>query len=188
MTMYLLTPPTVEPVELDDAKTALRIDGDEFDTLLPGLIASARQVAEQETGRAFVAQTWRAELDDWPAATDVLPIYRPSACSITYWDGSAWTALSGSAYAFAPRGAGTVLAPALGTDWPDLGDIAIGPRVRIDLTAGLEPAEVLEVPACVGTYITALVGQIIQSPDLTALQAAQANPLLARLLDSQRLY
>jgi hypothetical protein len=40
----------------------------------------------------------------------------------------------------------------------------------------------------VRTYITALVGQMIQAPQLTASQAAQAHPLLARLLDSQRVY
>lgn len=188
MQLTLLTPPAAEPVEVDDCKLALRIDGDEFDVLLPGLIAAARQVAEQETGRAFVSQIWRAELDDWPAATDVIPVYRPGACAITYWNGSAWTALAGNLYAYAPQGSGTVLAPALDTSWPTLGDIAIGPRVRIDLTAGVDAADADTVPACVRTYITALVGQVIQSPDLTASQAAQAHPLLARLLDSQRLY
>ena len=188
MTLYLLTPPAAEPVELDDAKTALRIDHDAFDVLLPGLIASARQVAEQETGRAFVAQTWRAELADWPAATDVLAVYRPSGCAITYWDGAAWAVLSGAAYVYAPSGRGTVLAPALGTAWPALGDVAIGPRVRIDLTAGVAPVDAATAPDCIKTFITALVGQMIQAPDLTSLQAMQASPLLARLLDSQRLY
>lgn len=188
MNLYLFTPPAAEPVEIDDCKAALRIDGTEFDALLPALIASARQVAEQETGRAFIAQTWRAELDDWPEATDAIPVYRPSACSITYWDGATWAVLSGSEYMFAPSGSGTVLAPALDADWPALVDIAVGPRVRIDLTAGVAAAAAYTVPECVRTYITALVGQIIQSPDLTASQAAQAHPLLARLLDSQRLY
>lgn len=188
MNFYLLTAPTVEPVDSDDVKAALRIDGTEFDALLPGLISSARQVAEQETGRAFVTQVWRAELDDWPEADDLIPVYRPTACSIGYWNGSAFVTLSGSGYVYAPSGRGTVLAPALTTSWPDLGDIAIGPRVRIDLTSGVANDAVATLPACIGTYITALVGQMIQAPDLTAQQAAQAHPLLARLLDSQRLY
>lgn len=188
MNLYLLTPPTAEPVTVAEAKAALRIDGTEFDALLPGLIASAREVAEQETGRQLVEQTWRAELDDWPLASDVLPIYRPTACAITYWNGSAFVSLSGSGYAYAAAGSGTVLAPALDADWPDLGDIAIGARVRIDLTAGVDTDDADTVPECVKTYITALVGQIIQAPQLTANQASQAHPLLARLLDSQRLY
>jgi uncharacterized phiE125 gp8 family phage protein len=188
MSLYLLTPPAAEPVEVDDAKLALRIDGTEFDVLLPGLIASARQVAEQQTGRAFVAQTWRAELDDWPEAADLIAVYRPSACAVTYWNGSTWASLSGSAYVYAAQGSGTVLAPALTTSWPTLGDIAIGPRVRIDLTAGVAAASADTVPECVKTFVTALVGQLIQSPQLTAAQAVQDQPLLARLLDSQRLY
>lgn len=188
MNLYRLTPPTVEPVEIDDAKLALRIDGTEFDAVLPGLIAAARQVAEQETGRAFVEQTWRAELDDWPTTDDEIRVYRPSACAVTYWDGAAWVALAGADYVFAGINAGTRLAPALGTDWPALGDIALGPRVRIDLTAGVPADETASVPDAVATFITALVGQLIQSPQLTAVQAVQAHPLLARLLDDQRLY
>lgn len=188
MNSYLLTPPTAEPVSVADAKLALRIDGSEFDALLPGLIAAARQVAEQETGRLFVQQTWRTEFADWPASDDVIPIYRATACAITYWDGAAWVALAGNAYAFAPDGHGTALAPALGTDWPALGDAALGPRVRVDLTAGVAPADAATTAECVRHFIIATVGQMVQTPELTALSAVQAHPLLARLLDSQRLW
>ena len=188
MQLYLLTPPAAEPVDVDDCKLALRIDGTEFDVLLPGLIAAARQVAEQETGRAFIAQTWRAELDDWPTEADEIRVYRPTACAVTYWDGGAWVALAGSEYVFAAINAGTRLAPALNTSWPTLGDIALGPRVRIDLTAGAAPASADTVPECVRQYITALVGQMIQMPSLSSSQAAQANPLLRTLLESQRVY
>jgi len=188
MQLILLTPPEAEPVETDDLKLALKIDSDDYDLVLPGLIAAARQVAEQEIGRALVAQTWRAELEDWPATTDAIPVYRPTACAITYWDGATWATLAGAAYVFAPCGSGTVLAPALGTSWPTLVEIAIGPRVRIDLTAGVAAAAAGTVAACVRTYITALVGQLIRTPELSAGEAAAANPLLARLLDSQRVY
>lgn len=39
--MYLLTPPTVEPFTVSDARAALGIDDTRFDALLPGLIAAA---------------------------------------------------------------------------------------------------------------------------------------------------
>ena len=60
--------------------------------------------------------------------------------------------------------------------------------MRIDLTAGLAPASAYATPAGVRTFITALVGQMIQTPDLTAAQALQAHPLLQRLLDPWRVY
>jgi uncharacterized phiE125 gp8 family phage protein len=189
--MYLLTAPAAEPVTVSQAKAALRIDDTRFDSLLPGLISSARQVAEQETGRQLVEQTWRIELADWPESTDVIAIYRATAAAVAYWDGSAWTTLSGSAYAYAPdsiTGNGTSLAPALTAAWPTLPEVAIGPRVRIDLTAGVATAQASTVPAGIQTFIVALVGQIIQSPELSAQAAVQAHPLLARLLDPWRLY
>lgn len=189
--MRLLTPPTVEPVTVDDCRLALRIDDSRFDALLPGLISASRAVAEQVTGRQLVQQTWRTELADWPLSTDVIHVHQATACAITYWDGAAWVSLAGGAYAYGPdtTGAGTVLAPALSsTGWPTLGEIAIGPRVRIDLTAGLAPASADDVPAGIQTFIVALVGQLVQTPDLTATQAVQAHPLLARLLDPWRLY
>jgi uncharacterized phiE125 gp8 family phage protein len=189
--MYLLTPPPVEPLTISAAKAALRLDDDRHDAVLPGLIAAARSVAEQETGRQLVQQTHRAELVDWPSSTDVLPVYRATACAISYWTGSAWQALAGNAFAFAidpATGAGTVVAPALGTSWPVLGAIAIGPRVRIDLTAGVDPADADAVPESIQQFITALVGEMLDNPTLSATQAVQASPLLSRLLDPWRLY
>ncbi|MEY5098884.1 MAG: hypothetical protein RJA36_1603 [Pseudomonadota bacterium] len=189
--MYPLTAPTAEPVTVSQAKAALRIDDTRFDSLLPGLITSARAVAEQETGRQLVEQTWRIELPDWPASTDVIPIYRATAAAVSYWNGSTWPTLATNLYAYAPddiTGNGTSLAPALNTSWPTLVDIAIGPRVRIDLTAGVVAAQASTVPAGIQTFIVALVGQLIQSPELSAQAAVQAHPLLARLLDPWRLY
>jgi uncharacterized phiE125 gp8 family phage protein len=158
--------------------------------VLPGLIASARTLAEQETGRLFVAQTWRVELTDWPAADEPLHVYRPSAAAVTYWDGSTWATLATNLYAYAadPTGAGTLFAPALGTSWPTLGSIAVGPRVRIDLTAGVAPTSVDTVPDAVKAYIIAMAGEMLDNPTLSAGQTAQAHPLLSRLLDPWRLY
>jgi uncharacterized phiE125 gp8 family phage protein len=189
--MYLLTPPSVEPVTVSDAKDALRIDDARFDGVLPGLIAAARAVAEQETCRQLVQQVWRTELPDWPASGDVIHVYRPTAAAVSYWNGSTFAALAGSAYVYAPdaiTGNGTSLAPALATSWPTLADVAIGPRVRIDLTAGVANGSAASVPDGIKAFITALVGQMIQSPELSAAATLQAMPLLARLLDPWRLY
>ena len=184
--MYLLTAPTTEPVTLAEAKLAARIDSDAFDAMVPGLITAARQMAEQETGRLFITQTWRTELVDWPAAAYVLPVHQATAATITYWNGAAWASLAGAAFVFGDLANGTALAPATGSSWPTLGDKPVGSRVRIDLTAGDEDATA--VSGCVKLYIKALVSVWINNPDAAQRGAMQTNPLFERLLDRERLW
>ena len=185
--MQLLTPPTAEPVTLAEAKAAARVsDTTVFDAQLPGLIAAARQMAEQETGVLLMQQTWRIELADWPASTDVLPLALATAAAVSYWSGSAWVSLSGGAFEFAQVDTGTALAPVTGTSWPTLGARAIGPRVRIDLTAGATDAA--NVRDCVKLYIKALVAWWIDNPSAMAAGNLQEAPFLRSLLDPVRLW
>ncbi|MBV2160241.1 head-tail connector protein [Achromobacter denitrificans] len=51
--LRLITAPTGEPVEPTFVKTLLRIDDDAFDTVLPALISTAREVVERQTGYAL---------------------------------------------------------------------------------------------------------------------------------------
>lgn len=183
--MHLLTAPTVEPVTVAEAKLAARIDGTEFDAQLPGMIAAARQLAEQATGRQLMAQTWRTELTDWPAATDPIYVHQATAAVITYWNGSAWVTLSPGAYSAFRLGSWTAVAPAIGTAGPMLGDIAGGPRVRIDLTAGATTAA--DVPDCVKQYIKAMVAYWIDSPAAAGAEKLAEAPFLSCLLHPARL-
>ncbi len=66
MTIALITPPAVEPLQLADAKAHLRIDGDEDDTLIGVAITAARVHVEAMTRRMLIAQQWRVYLDAWP--------------------------------------------------------------------------------------------------------------------------
>lgn len=50
--------PTVEPVDLDEAKLQLRVDFDADDSLITSLIKTARQAAELYSERVFNDQTW----------------------------------------------------------------------------------------------------------------------------------
>lgn len=186
MTSYLLTAPTAEPVSLADAKAAARLDGTQWDTIVTAAIVAAREVAEHQTGRLFMQQTWRIELEDWPAATDVLGIYRPTSLVVAYWDGSAWAVLNALQYVWAVSGTGFVLVPAIGATWPDLGDVAAGPRVRVDVTVGA--ASAAAVPAAAVQFIKAMVAMIVADPTLSAKDAASENPYLPRILDPLRLY
>jgi len=59
----LITAPAAEPVSVSEAKTFLRVDGSEEDTLIGTLIASARRAAEEYMKRALITQTWELTMD-----------------------------------------------------------------------------------------------------------------------------
>lgn len=63
MYLRLVTPPTIEPVTLEEVKLHLRVDGTEEDSLISALITAARQKAEEYTKRAFITQSWELALD-----------------------------------------------------------------------------------------------------------------------------
>lgn len=180
-----------EPVSVDDVKDAARVDNDlgatsSLDGTIGTLIATARQHAEQLTGRVYRAGVMRVELQAWPAADQVLPVYRPSACEVRYWTGAGLTLLDGAAYAFAPGGpggTGTLLAPALGTGWPVLAQRAVGARVQVDLTV-----DAPEVADCVKTFITASVAAWLKTPEAIASAALGPHPLFAGLLHGEALF
>jgi uncharacterized phiE125 gp8 family phage protein len=82
MNLRVITPPTVEPVSVETAKSYLRIDGTADDTLLAVLIAAARGTGEELARRAFITQTLEMTVDAWPADY-VLTIQRPPLLTVT---------------------------------------------------------------------------------------------------------
>lgn len=185
--MTLLTPPVLEPVTVAEAKFAARLDGAHWDTPVAQYITAAREVAEHETGRRFIAQQWRLELEDWPLMTDKLPFFMATVVAVRYWTGAAWAPLTyGTHYAWAHAYPGIVLVPELNTSWPTLGEVAVGPRVRVDVTLGA--ADAAAVPATAKQFINAMVAVMAADPTLTAMDALASSAYLPRMLDSLRLY
>jgi uncharacterized phiE125 gp8 family phage protein len=66
----LVTAPATEPVSVSEAKLFLRVDGNDDDTLITSLIATARRACEECTKRAFITQTWKLVLDRFPVDED----------------------------------------------------------------------------------------------------------------------
>lgn len=90
MALIMITAPAVEPVSLAEAKAHLRIDIDDEDTLIGGLITAARSHLEN-TARpklAMVNQTWEYIADSWPAGDtlELRPYPLVSVTSIKYTD------------------------------------------------------------------------------------------------------
>ena len=66
MAVKLVTPPSVEPVSLAEAKVHLRADLPSDDLLIANLITAARMQAENICRRAFVTQQYGVYLDSFP--------------------------------------------------------------------------------------------------------------------------
>lgn len=180
---------STEPVTLAEAKLAARLNlaETELDPVVLGYISTARQIAEHETGRCFVRQTKRYTFSDWPAADHVMHVHSASAVAIQHWDGAAWQALAVEAFGWGEVDLGTGIAPAVGSSWPTLGAVAIGPRVRVDITAG-SATPTVDAPPCVKTFICACVSWWVDNPDEGAAASLQEAPRLMRLLDPVRLW
>lgn len=59
--LQLITPPTVEPLTLVEAKAYLYESGTGQDSVITGLIKTARELAESGTRRALLTQVWQLD-------------------------------------------------------------------------------------------------------------------------------
>lgn len=85
----LVTPPAEEPVSLYEAVAHLRVDGEDEDALIAGLITAARQMVERLSSLALVDRTVDIVMDGFPPRGTPLPLAPlRSVASITYRDAS----------------------------------------------------------------------------------------------------
>jgi uncharacterized phiE125 gp8 family phage protein len=66
MSLFLTTPPAVEPLSLAEAKAHLRVPHTDDDTYISTLIVSARRRVERQTGLRLITQGWSQFMDCWP--------------------------------------------------------------------------------------------------------------------------
>jgi uncharacterized phiE125 gp8 family phage protein len=161
--LTVATPPSLEPVSLDDAKGWLRVELDftDDDDLITALIPAARGIVEAKLKQSLVNRVYLWVLDYFPnrlvltptsvvwdswlnsrlypyTQAQVLTVPKPplvSVGSIAYYDTSAvLTTLSSGAYTVATGNPGRI-SPTPGTTWPATQD-RIG-SVRITFTAGV---------------------------------------------------
>lgn len=78
--------PTVWPVTLTDVKRHCRVDVEDDDDYIMGLIAAASTWAEDQTDRTLATTTWEAAYDDFPTWEIVLPRppAQPQSVQVTY--------------------------------------------------------------------------------------------------------
>lgn len=149
--------PASMPVTREEAKAACRVDFDDDDTLIDGLIAAAVDHLDGWRGvlggRALVTQTWQQDfacLDD-PLRLAIWPV--ASVTSLTYYDAdNASQTLASSVYQTFADARGNYLGLRPAQDWPSL--YSRRDAVRVTYVAG---TEVNNVPPAAKTAILMLV-------------------------------
>ncbi len=190
MTIKLITGPAAEPISLAEAKSHLRVDSADEDSLISLLIASARQAAEHETGRSLVSQTLELVLDAFPTSEIVVPAAGVlSVASVKYLgtDGIEQT-LSGAAYVLDAEADPAYLLPAAGYSWPDTADAANAVRVRFLAGFGSSASD---VPASIRHWMLLHIGTAYAQRESVAAGVSVADlpgRYHAALLDPWRVY
>jgi len=139
----IVTPAALAPISLHEAKAHLRVEHDDENALITGLIKAATARAEEYTRRALVTQTQLLTLDRFPDAGQAIVLPRgpvSSVSAIAYVDenqeSQAFTDFVLDASKLLPR-----VMLAYGHAWP--GTLSRSAVVTVDYVAGYgTPADV----------------------------------------------
>ncbi len=109
MRLSLVTPATIEPLTLQEAKDHLRVDFAKEDAVINRLIAGARQAFERDTPRQLSTATYKGFLDRFPRFDrEPIEIAKPpllTVAAVIYFDTSGvlqtWAASEYTVEAFA---------------------------------------------------------------------------------------
>lgn len=212
MSRTLVTPPALEPITLDDAKTHVRADlsSTAEDGLLTVLIAAARGWAEGYTNRALITQTWRETFDRFPSACltapwretphwpyrhadhhfdgvtlrlGLAPVLSLSSVKYIAADGTSIT-LASDQYVTDLSALPAKLTPAYGVTWPTTRDQPNA--VTVEYVAGYGPAA-LDVPAAIRAAILLMLGDLYANRERQIVGTITTeNPAAAALLGPYR--
>jgi len=181
----VVTPPALEPLDVATAKVWARIDTPAFDATIPMMITAARQHAEHELGSRLITQTLRAQLEDWPAATQLFRLHPVQSIAVTYWNGAAWVAGPAVVVGRGGLGENYVRLPsgAYFPAWTSTG----GAVVRVDFVVGYGDTPE-SVPQSIRQFIAAHVAYWVRNPEAAVEMQMIPSPFLSSLLDPFRTY
>lgn len=185
-----ITAPSSYPVTTADAKSHLRVDISDDDTLIASYIAAATDYAESYTGRSYVQRTYRADV---PYFVDEICLANGpviSVSSVKYYDTASpsvlqtWDAGNYQLFYNVVRRVSGVTFPST-YDRPD--------AVQIEYTAGYldnNSPQAENIPDAVKQAILLLVGDYYENREAQVLYPGQlhTNKAVKALLDQHRLY
>ncbi len=138
MAFELVTPPTTEPLDLDQARAHLRVVDEAEFVYVRGLAQKARRYVEGVLDRQLITATWRLWLDAFPRG-EPIEIGKPPVKSIVavhYTDAAGvQQTLAASEYQADLVSEPARLAPAYGKRWPVTRPDTLN-AVAVEFTAG----------------------------------------------------
>lgn len=141
-----------EPVTLSEAKAQCRVDGDDENALITGLIAAARDHVEMHCGTPMVSRTVTVKCDGFDDFSHFPVVPLVAVSSVSYVDSAGGTqTLSAGIYEVRSDGLTASLALKSGQSWPS---IQTGSRVTVTASVGYSA-----VPGAVKQSILLLIGQ-----------------------------
>ena len=155
-----ISPPAEKPVSIPEAKSAARVDTDDDDALIGGLIDAAISHLDGWSGvlgRCLVNQDWRLSLRDWPSCRFIrLPFPDVSAVTVKYFNESdTEQTVSASFVQLLEDELGAFIRFSDEFTFPGVFDDR-GDGVRVHFTAGYGPAAT-DVPPSIRTAILLMV-------------------------------
>ena len=182
MGLTLVTPPTAEPVTLQEVKEHLRITGSDEDALLTTFIEVAREYCEEYQNRAYISQTWDLFLDEFPESPYSLP--KPPLQSVThlkYYDQDGTEdEFNSSNYLVDMASIKGRISLAYNKSWPS---VTLQPMngVVIRFVAGYGD-DGSDVPERIRNAIKVLVGQIYENREATDIKEHLEVPFAVHAL------
>jgi uncharacterized phiE125 gp8 family phage protein len=177
MVPRLITPPTAEPISIEDCRTHLRLVAEgsppehEHDSMILAQLGAAREWAENFTGRALAPQTLEVALDAFPCDTLALPRTPIAAIvSVRYIDeAGALQTLSPTAYVLDVYSEPARLVMAADFTFPTLSATAVNPVVvRYEAGYGLagdSPQLTPALPASIRAALLLILGDLYENAE-----------------------
>lgn len=160
MPAKLITPPTLEPVTLQEAKDHLRVTTTDEDALISELITSARQQAETFLRRALLTQTWALYLDSFPDQIELPNSPVQSVTSIKYIDvDGVEQTLSTLQYDVHTQNEPALIVPAYGKTWPSIRSQLNA--ITVEFVAGWQIQQ--SVPGPIKSALLLIIGHLYEN-------------------------
>lgn len=193
MSLKRTTAPTDDVITLADAKSHLRVDHSDEDTLIQAYLDASVDYAENVQARSLAKQTWTLKLPDFPGLDGAIQLLNPpvrSVTSIQYvdTDGNTQT-LAASNYTVLLDEEPGLIVPAFNQTWPDTRSVP--DAVTVVYVAGYPDdggsPPVYSIPAKTKAGILMVLGDLYQNREMSILGTIRSdNPAAFNLLYSER--